>query len=96
MGCFVYPVFSIFDPEGTSNTSPHAARRGHTRANAGGLDLNRCYGDANPGDHEGRDRCFLFWDCFLCFFGFCWCSFDVFGVVFKVDFVCFFVCFGLM
>lgn len=27
--------------------------RGHTRANAGGLDLNRCYGDANPGDHEG-------------------------------------------
>ena len=27
--------------------------RGHTRANAGGLDLNRCYGDANPREHEG-------------------------------------------
>lgn len=30
--------------------------RGHTRANAGGLDLNRCYGDANPGDHEGTEQ----------------------------------------
>ena len=30
-------------------------RRGHTRANVCGLDLNRCYSDANPTEHEGRE-----------------------------------------
>ncbi|CAJ1392284.1 unnamed protein product [Effrenium voratum] len=45
---FVFKLVPMLNPDGVA--------RGHTRANVCGLDLNRCYSDANPTEHEG-----VFW-----------------------------------